>query len=298
MQSETTSNVPKNYVSMCLKTLPINLKFNMDSIFNLKGKIALITGGAGVLGSNFANVLAQQGVIVGIVSQSIEKANNAVQNIENNGGKAFAVQANVLNKEELEKARDFIVEKYGRLDILINAAGGNMPGATISPDQAIFDMKVDDLQKVVDLNIIGTMLPSQVFSELFAQQKSGNIINISSASAQRPLTRVVGYSASKAAIDNFTQWMAVELAQKYGEGIRVNAISPGFFIGEQNKALLLTPEGKLTPRGEKIIEHTPMGRFGTPEDIDGALLFLCSDMSKFVTGTILKVDGGFAATSI
>ena len=298
MQSETTLNVPKNYVSMCLKTLPINLKFNMDSIFNLKGKIALITGGAGVLGSNFANVLAQQGVIVGIVSQSIEKANKTVATIESNGGKAFAVQANVLNKEELEKAKDFIVEKYGRLDILINAAGGNMPGATISPDQAIFDMKVDDLQKVVDLNIIGTMLPSQVFSELFAQQKSGNIINISSASAQRPLTRVVGYSASKAAIDNFTQWMAVELAQKYGEGIRVNAISPGFFIGEQNKALLLTPEGKLTPRGEKIIEHTPMGRFGTPEDIDGALLFLCSDMSKFVTGTILKVDGGFAATSI
>ena len=280
------------------KTLPINLKFNMDSIFNLKGKIALITGGAGVLGSNFANVLAQQGVIVGIVSQSIEKANKTVATIESNGGKAFAVQANVLNKEELEKAKDFIVEKYGRLDILINAAGGNMPGATISPDQAIFDMKVDDLQKVVDLNIIGTMLPSQVFSELFAQQKSGNIINISSASAQRPLTRVVGYSASKAAIENFTQWMAVELAQKYGEGIRVNAISPGFFIGEQNKALLLTPEGKLTPRGEKIIEHTPMGRFGTPEDIDGALLFLCSDMSKFVTGTILKVDGGFAATSI
>jgi len=298
MQSETTLNVSKNYVSMCLKTLPINLKFNMDSIFNLKGKIALITGGAGVLGSNFANVLAQQGVIVGIVSQSIEKANKTVATIESNGGKAFAVQANVLNKEELEKAKDFIVEKYGRLDILINAAGGNMPGATISPDQAIFDMKVDDLQKVVDLNIIGTMLPSQVFSELFAQQKSGNIINISSASAQRPLTRVVGYSASKAAIDNFTQWMAVELAQKYGEGIRVNAISPGFFIGEQNKALLLTPEGKLTPRGEKIIEHTPMGRFGTPEDIDGALLFLCSDMSKFVTGTILKVDGGFAATSI
>ncbi|KQB40057.1 SDR family oxidoreductase [Flavobacterium aquidurense] len=270
----------------------------MDSIFNLKGKIALITGGAGVLGSNFANVLAKQGVVVGIVSQSIEKANKTVQTIESNGGKAFAVQANVLNKEELEKARDFIVEKYGRLDILINAAGGNMPGATVSPDQAVYDMKVDDLQKVVDLNIIGTMLPTQVFSELFAKQKQGNIINISSASAQRPLTRVVGYSASKAAIDNFTQWMSVELASKYGEGIRVNAISPGFFIGEQNRALLLTPEGKLTPRGEKIIEHTPMGRFGTPEDIDGALLFLCSDMSKFVTGTILKVDGGFAATSI
>lgn len=270
----------------------------MDSIFNLKGKIALITGGAGVLGSNMANVLARQGVVTGIVSQSLEKANNTVAEIEKNGGKAFAIQANVLNKEDLEKAKDFIVEKYGRLDILINAAGGNMPGATISPDQAIYDLKTEDLQKVVDLNIIGTMLPSQVFSELFAKQKEGVIINISSASAQRPLTRVVGYSASKAAIDNFTQWMSVELATKYGEGIRVNAISPGFFIGEQNRALLLTPEGKLTSRGEKIIEHTPMGRFGTPQDIDGALLFLCSDMSKFVTGTILKVDGGFAATSI
>lgn len=270
----------------------------MDSIFNLKGKIALITGGAGVLGSNMANVLARQGVITGIVSQSIEKANTTVAEIEKNGGKAFAIQANVLNKEELEKAKDLIVEKYGRLDILINAAGGNMPGATISTDQGIYDLKTEDLQKVIDLNIIGTMLPSQVFSALFAKQKEGIIINISSASAQRPLTRVVGYSASKAAIDNFTQWMSVELATKYGEGIRVNAISPGFFIGEQNRALLLTPEGKLTPRGEKIIEHTPMGRFGTPQDIDGALLFLCSDMSKFVTGTILKVDGGFAATSI
>lgn len=270
----------------------------MDSIFNLKGKIALITGGAGVLGSNFANVLAKQGVIVGIVSQSLQKAENTVKTIEENGGQAFAVQANVLNKEEVEKVRDYIVEKYGRLDILINAAGGNMPGATIQPDQAVYDMKTEDLQQVIDLNIIGTILPSQVFSALFAKQKSGNIINISSASAQRPLTRVVGYSASKAAIDNFTQWMAVELASKYGEGIRVNAISPGFFIGEQNRALLLTPEGNLTPRGEKIIGQTPMGRFGTPEDIDGALLYLCSDMSKFVTGTVLKVDGGFAATSI
>ena len=270
----------------------------MDSIFNLKGKIALITGGAGVLGSNMANTLAKHGVITGIVSQSIEKANKTVTEIQNKAGQAFAIQANVLNKEELEKAKNFIVEKYGRLDILINAAGGNIPGATISPDQAIYEMQTEDLQKVIDLNIIGTMLPSQIFSELFAKQKQGIIINISSTTAQRPLTRVVGYSASKAAIDNFTKWMSVELATKYGEGIRVNAISPGFFIGEQNRSLLLTPDGKLTPRGEKIIDHTPMGRFGTPQDIDGALLFLCSDMSKFVTGTILKVDGGFAATSI
>lgn len=270
----------------------------MDSIFNLKGKIALITGGAGVLGSNMAAVLAKQGVITGIVGFTMEEAERTVEAIEKIGGQAFAVQGNVLDQENLEKIKDFILEKYGRLDILINAAGGNMPGATIGPDQAIFDLKTEDLKKVLDLNIVGTVLPSQVFSEIFAKQKSGNIINISSASAKRPLTRVVGYSASKAAIDNFTQWMSVELASKYGEGIRVNAIAPGFFIGEQNRALLLTPEGELTPRGQKIIEHTPMGRFGVPEDLDGALLFLCSDLSKFVTGTVVNVDGGFAASSI
>lgn len=270
----------------------------MNSIFNLKEKVALITGGAGVLGSNMAEVLAKQGVITGIVGLSLEEAQVTVKKIESKGGKAFAVKGNVLNQEELEAIRDIIVEKYGRLDILINAAGGNMPGATIAPDQAIYDLKKDHLQKVLDLNIIGTILPTQVFSELFAKQKSGVIINISSASAERPLTRVVGYSASKAAIDNFTKWMSVELASKYGEGIRVNAIAPGFFIGEQNRALLLTPEGELTPRGIKIIEHTPMGRFGVPEDLDGVLLFLCSDMSKFVTGTIIKVDGGFGASSI
>lgn len=264
----------------------------------LKGKVAVITGGAGVLGGGMAGILAHYGVIVGIMDLTIEGAEATVAIIKKNGGEAFAVQANVLNKEELQEARDFVVEKYGRLDILINAAGGNMPGATIGPDQAIYDMQLPHLQKVLDLNIIGTILPSQVFSEVFAKQKSGIVINISSASAQRPLSRVVGYSASKAAIDNFTKWLAVELAGKYGAGIRVNAIAPGFFIGEQNITLLLNPDGSLTQRGEKIIEHTPMGRFGIPEDLDGALLFLCSNMSNFVTGTVLNIDGGFAATSI
>jgi NAD(P)-dependent dehydrogenase (short-subunit alcohol dehydrogenase family) len=159
-------------------------------------------------------------------------------------------------------------------------------------------MELPQLQKVLDLNIVGTILPSQVFSEVFAKQRTGVIINISSNTAQRPLTQVVGYSSAKAAIDNFTKWLAVELASKYGEGIRVNAIAPGFFIGEQNRNLLLTQDGSLTPRGEKIIEHTPMGRFGTPEDMDGVLLFLCSEMSKFVTGVVINVDGGFGATSV
>ncbi|GGF03721.1 SDR family oxidoreductase [Flavobacterium limi] len=270
----------------------------MNSIFNLEGKIALVTGGAGVLGSNMAEVLAKNGVTTVILGRTLEKAQITVDSIKSKGGKAFAVKGNVLNQEEMEAVRDLISQKYGRLDILINAAGGNMPGATIGPDEAIYDLKKDHLQKVLDLNIIGTILPTQVFSEIFAKQKNGIIINISSASAERPLTRVVGYSASKAAIDNFTKWMSVELASKYGEGIRVNAIAPGFFIGEQNRALLLTPEGELTPRGIAIINHTPMGRFGAPEDLDGVLLFLCSDMSKFVTGTIIKVDGGFAAKSI
>ena len=270
----------------------------MKNLFDLNGKVVLITGGAGVLGSNMAKVLAEHGANVGIMGLTDVEAETAVNEIIKNGGKSFPVTANVLNKESLEQVKDFIIKEYGRLDILINAAGGNMPGATIGTDQAIYDMQLGDLQKVLDLNIIGTMLPSQVFSEIFAKQKSGVIINISSASAQRPLTRVVGYSASKAAIDNFTKWMAVEMGTKFGEGIRVNAIAPGFFIGAQNRALLLTPEGNLTPRGEKIIDMTPMKRFGVPEDLDGVLMFLCSDASKFVTGIVINVDGGFGVSSI
>lgn len=270
----------------------------MKNLFDLNGKVVLITGGAGVLGSNMAKVLAEHGANVGIMGLTDAEAETAVNEIRKNGGKSFPVTANVLNKESLEQVRDFIIKEYGRLDILINAAGGNMPGATIGTDQTIYDMQLGDLQKVLDLNIIGTMLPSQVFSEIFAKQKSGIIINISSASAQRPLTRVVGYSASKAAIDNFTKWMAVEMGTKFGEGIRVNAIAPGFFIGAQNRALLLTPEGNLTPRGEKIIDMTPMKRFGVPEDLDGVLMFLCSDASKFVTGIVINVDGGFGVSSI
>lgn len=270
----------------------------MDSIFNLKGKIAIITGGAGVLGSNMAMTLAKNGVIVGILGRTEAKLNAVVEKIQNNGGQAFAIVADVLNQEDLEKAKQYILDKYKRLDVLINAAGGNMPGATITPEQDFFNVNADDLQKVMDLNIMGTMVPSKVFSAVFATQKNGLIINISSASAQRPLTRVVGYSASKAAIDNFTRWMAVEMATKYGEGIRVNAIAPGFFIGEQNRNLLLMPNGNLTARGESIIAHTPMARFGTPEDLDGTLVWLCSEASKFVTGIVVHVDGGFGAKSI
>jgi NAD(P)-dependent dehydrogenase (short-subunit alcohol dehydrogenase family) len=270
----------------------------MDNLFNLKGKVALVTGGSGVLGGQMGEVLAKAGAIAVIMGSTLAKADIVVNKIKANGGEAFAVAANVLDKPSLEKVKDLILEKYGRLDILINAAGGNVPGATIAPDNTIFNMPTVDLEKVLDLNIIGTILPTQVFSEIFANQKQGVIINISSATAQRPLTRVVGYSASKAAIDNFTKWMAVEMATKFGEGIRVNAIAPGFFIGEQNRALLLEPDGGLTARGKKIIEQTPMRRFGNPEDLGGTLIWLCSDASKFITGIIVNVDGGFGVTSI
>ncbi|MCW2118570.1 SDR family oxidoreductase [Flavobacterium sp. 7A] len=270
----------------------------MNKTFDLNGKIALVTGGGGVLGGNMAQALAQNGAIVGVMGRTPEKLDQMVATIQANGGQAFAIVTDVLNESDLEKAKQHIVTTYGKLDILINAAGGNMPGATIMPDQDFFNAKQEDLQKVLDLNVMGTMLPSKVFAELFANQKNGVIINISSAAADRPLTRVVGYSASKAAIDNFTRWMAVEMATKYGEGIRVNAIAPGFFIGEQNKALLLAPDGSLTSRGETIISKTPMGRFGNPEDLNGTLIWLCSEASKFVTGIVVHVDGGFGAKSI
>ncbi|MCG9790878.1 SDR family oxidoreductase [Flavobacterium algicola] len=270
----------------------------MNTSFDLSGKIALVTGGGGTLGGNMALALAQNGAIVGVMGRTLEKLEEMVATIEANGGQAFSIATDVLNESDLEKAKNFIIEKYGKLDILINAAGGNMPGATIMPEQDFFNAKQEDLQKVLNLNVMGTFLPSKVFAELFAIQKNGVIINISSAAADRPLTRVVGYSASKAAIDNFTRWMAVEMATKYGEGIRVNAIAPGFFIGEQNRKLLLTDEGDLTTRGETIIAHTPMGRFGNPDDLNGTLIWLCSDASKFVTGVVVHVDGGFGAKSI
>ena len=270
----------------------------MNKTFDLNGKVAIITGGGGVLGSSMAQTLAQNGAIVGVLGRTIETLNAVVEKIQSNGGQAFALQSDVLNQEDLEKVKQFVIQKFQRLDILINAAGGNIPGATITPEQDFFNINTDDLQKVMDLNIMGTLLPSKVFSELFAKQKNGVIINITSPTADRPLTRVVGYSSAKAAIDNFTRWLAVEMATKYGEGIRVNAISPGFFIGEQNRGLLLTSEGDLTPRGESIIANTPMGRFGTPDDINGTLVWLCSEASKFVTGVVVHIDGGFGAKSI
>lgn len=264
---------------------------------DLDGQVAVITGGAGVLGSAMAKGLAAAGVKVGILSRTQSKVEAVVAQIEEMGGTAMALAADVLDKTQLEAAKDKLVAQWGRIDILVNAAGGNMSGATIMPSQTIFDLSMSDFDKVTDLNLKGTVLPTVVMGEVMAKQKSGSIVNISSMAAQRTITRVVGYSASKAAIDNFTRWMAVEMALKFGEGIRVNAIAPGFFVGEQNRRLLLNEDNTLTSRGQTIIDHTPMKRFGEPEELCGAMNWLCSQGAKFVTGIVIPVDGGFSAFS-
>ena len=268
-----------------------------QSLFSLAGKTALVTGGTGVLGGAMALALAQAGAHVAVLGRNERKLQEMVHKIEQEGVEALTLAADVTRTKQLEEASKKLLDKFKKLDILVNAAGGNISGATITPDQSILDLSEEDLRKIVELNYLGTVLPIQVFSQSMIEKKEGNIINISSMAAQRPLTRVMGYASSKAAIDNYTQWLAVELAQKYGEGLRVNAIAPGFFLTEQNKSLLTEEDGSLTARGKQIVSHTPFGRFGKPEDLNGTLLWLCSDASRFVTGTIIPVDGGFNAYS-
>lgn len=265
--------------------------------FSLAGKTAIVTGATGVLGGAMAHGLAAAGAKVATLGRRAERAQEVVDAIQAEGGTALATPADVLNKESLASARNAVMAEWGRIDILINAAGGNMPGATIFNDVTFFNMKEEDYDGVVKLNLHGSLLPTQVFGEVMAEQGSGAIINISSMAAARSLTRVLGYSNAKAAIDNFTQWMAMELAMKYGAGLRVNAIAPGFFVGEQNRAFLLNPDGTYTTRGQTIIDHTPMGRFGEPDELVGTAIWLASDAAKFVTGIIVPVDGGFSAFS-
>lgn len=266
-------------------------------MFNLSGKVAIITGGAGVLGSAMAKGLVQAGAKVAILSRTASKVEKAVADIKAIGGEGLALIADVLDESQLIDARNKVLKTWGRIDILVNAAGGNMKGATIMPDQDIFNLSMEDFTKVTDLNLKGTVLPTMVFAKEMATQKKGCIINISSMAAQQAITRVVGYSASKAAIDNFTKWMAVEMAHKFGEGIRVNAIAPGFFIAEQNRRLLTNEDGSLTARGQTIVNETPVKRFGKPEELVSTLVWLCSEGSSFITGIIVPIDGGFSAFS-
>lgn len=264
-------------------------------LFDVKDKVILITGGGGALGGSMAMHLASQGARIAILDLRQEQADAQAKQLTDAGGTAIAFASDVLNKQSLEDIRDQVLQSWGSIDVLINAAGGNMAGATIAPDQTVFDLEIEAFDKVSKLNLTGSVLPSMVFGEQMAKQGQGVIINISSMAAQRTITRVVGYSAAKAAIDNFTKWMATELALKFGEGLRVNAIAPGFFIGDQNRRLLLEEDGSLTQRGKTIIAHTPMGRFGEAEELHGAIQWLCSEASRFVTGIVVPIDGGFSA---
>ena len=263
-------------------------------MFDLNGRVAVITGGSGVLGTTMAKHLASQGVIVNILGRSQEKVGGKLDEIRPHGIAEGHV-CDVLNEEQVEELRDTIVQKHQKIDILINAAGGNMPGATITPDQTMSDLSIDEFRRVSDLNLVGTVIPCKAFSRSMAEQGKGSIINISSMAAYLPISRVVGYSAAKAGIDNFTKWLAAEVVTKYGEGIRVNAIAPGFFITEQNRSLLTNDDGSFTARGKTVIDNTPFKRFGRPDELNGTVHWLCSDASAFVTGAIIPVDGGFSS---
>lgn len=266
---------------------------NIKSLFSIEGKIVIITGGTGVLGSAMAEGLAEAGARVIILGRRREAGDAVVNSILKKGKEAMFIEADVLDAAQLEKANTIVLGKYGTIDILVNAAGGNMPGAVIQPDKNFFDLDLQAFEKVVDLNLTGTVLPTKIFAQHMAAQRKGIIINIASMASFRPITRVVGYGAAKAAVMNFTEWLSTEMVKKFGEGVRVNAIAPGFFLTEQNRNLLTNADGSLTARGEAILQNTPFGRFGEAEELVGTLIWLCSDASKFVNGVTIPVDGGF-----
>ncbi|WP_139959430.1 SDR family oxidoreductase [Flavicella sediminum] len=267
------------------------------NLFNVEKKVILITGGGGVLGGQMAEYLLGNGATVVILDYKQEIVDVAIERFKKISPNVFGFVCNVLDEASTKIVSDQIIADLGKIDVLINAAGGNMPGATIGEHQNIFDVKIDDFKKVVDLNLFGSIIPSLVFGKAMTENKQGVIINISSMTAQSAITRVVGYSASKAAIDNYTKWLSVELASKFGDGMRVNAIAPGFFIGNQNRALLTNEDGTYTDRANTIIQNTPMKRFGEADELNGSIHFLCTDASKFVTGIVIPIDGGFSAFS-
>ncbi len=271
---------------------------NLYTLFDIQGQTAVITGGGGVLGSAMAYALAKAGVRVAVLSLHASSSANVVETIRADGGEAVGVACDVMNRIALEYACTDVLKSFGHVDILINAAGGNAPQATTSANTSFFDLDVHAINSVLGLNFTGTFQSCQVFGRRMVEQGQGCIVNIASMNALRPLTRIPAYSAAKAAVANFTQWLAVHMAQEYSGKIRVNAISPGFFMTEQNRFLLTDDEtGAMTARGQTILNHTPMGRFGKPEDLVGTLLWLVSPASSFVTGTVIPVDGGFSAFS-
>lgn len=270
---------------------------NKAEAFSLKEKVIIVTGGTGILGKAFVRGIADAGGIVGVLGRNQKMADERAASIVKNGGKAISLIADVTKKDQLEDARKKTMDAYGKVDGLVNAAGGNIAGAVVQPDQDIFDLNMPALKEVMDLNLFGTVLPTQVFGEAIQQSGQGSIVNISSMAPQRVITRVLGYSMAKAAIDIYTKWFSVELGNRYGDSIRMNAIAPGFFLTEQNKNLLTNEDGTLTERSNLILKNTPFNRFGKPDELIGALIWLLSDASKFVTGTVINVDGGFSAFS-
>jgi NAD(P)-dependent dehydrogenase (short-subunit alcohol dehydrogenase family) len=261
--------------------------------FDISNKVCVITGGSGVLGGTIASYLLANKAKVVILDFNQNALDSKLKSLSEISNNILGYVCDVLNKSRVEEVCEEIISQWGKVDVLLNAAGGNMPGATIAEDQTIFDLNIDDFKKVLDLNLNGTLIPSLVFGKVMTDQGKGVIINYSSMAALKPITRVVGYSASKAAVTNLTEWMAIELAFKFGDKLRVNAIAPGFFIGNQNRRLLLNEDGSLTARGEKIISNTPMKRFGKAEELNGTIHWLISDAAAFVTGVVIPIDGGF-----
>jgi NAD(P)-dependent dehydrogenase (short-subunit alcohol dehydrogenase family) len=264
--------------------------------FSLKGRTAVVTGGYGVIGGCIASGLGAAGVRVAILGRRRDAAQTKVDEIVRAGGEATAVVADVLDHAAVRAARDELVQQWGRIDILINAAGGNVARAR-NDDVGVFDIPMDAHDETMRLNLHGTMVPSLEVAEVMARRRSGSIVNLSSMAATQAISGVLGYSIAKAGVENLTRWLAVELARKYGDGLRVNAIAPGFFVTDQNRGVLVKPDGSHTDRARTIINRTPMGRFGKPEELVGAVLWLCSDAASFVTGTVIPVDGGFSAFS-
>jgi len=268
----------------------------MDN-FSLKDKVIIVTGGTGVLGEAFITGIAQAGGIVGVLGRNEKVAQERADTVIANGGQAIALVADVMKEADLLAARDKVMEAYGRIDGLVNGAGGNMPGGVIQPDQDLFSMNMDGMRQVMELNLWGTLIPTQIFGEVMAKGGKGSVVNISSMASQQAVTKVLGYSMAKAAIDNYTKWFALEAANRYGDTIRMNAIAPGFFLTEQNRNLLTNPDGSYTQRGNLVLNNTPFKRFGKAEELIGALVWLLSDASAFVTGTVVAVDGGFSMFS-
>ncbi len=267
------------------------------NLFDLENKVIVLTGGCGVLGGGMAKYLLENNATVILLHYKETPLLSAVNDLKRISQKVDGYVCNVVEEKSLKTVAEKIMQTYGKIDALINAAGGNKPGATVGPNQSVFDVDVEQFKQVIDLNLFGSIIPSLVFGKEMAKLKKGTIINVSSMAADRAITRIMGYSASKAAIDNFTKWMSVELAQKYGDGMRVNAIAPGFFIGNQNRALLTNEDGSYTDRGNTIIKNTPMNRFGDADELNGAIHYLCAEASKFVTGIVIPIDGGFSAFS-